>query len=313
MKICIFGSGGVGGYFGGRLAEAGEEVYFVSRGAHYEAMRDNGLFVSSISGDFHVHPVHVVQSPQQAPPFDLVLVSVKAWQVTAAAEAIRGSLAENAMVIPLLNGVEASAQLADVLNPESVVEGLCGVVAYIEKPGYIRHVGVEPFIQLGERDGTASPRTVHIAELLSRAKGLKASVPEDMRVALWMKFLFIVAMSGVGAVSRAPIGVTRSLPSTRALLVGCASEAAMVGRALGVNLPENAVDTVTNTIDNLPEQATASMQRDVAAGKPSELATQNAAVVRLGSENNVPTPINEFISTALTPLEQRARGEVSFE
>jgi 2-dehydropantoate 2-reductase len=313
MRICIFGSGGVGGYFGGRLAEAGEDVYFVSRGAHYEAMRENGLAVTSIFGDFHLDPVNVVLLPQQAAPFDIVLVAVKAWQVTEAAEAIKGTLAEGGAAIPLLNGVEASAQLADILGPESVVEGLCGVVAYIEKPGHIRHIGVEPFIQIGERDGTASSRTANIAELLSRANGMKASVPENMRVALWLKFLFIVAMSGVGAVSRAPIGVTRSLQSTRALLVGCVSEAAAVGRALGVPLPDNAVDAVMNSIDNVPEQATASMQRDIAAGKPSELATQNAAVVRLGYENKIPTPINEFISSALMPLEQRARGELFFE
>ena len=142
---------------------------------------------------------------------------------------------------------------------------------------------------------------------------MKASVPDDMRVALWLKFLFIVAMSGVGAVSRAPIGVTRSLQSTRALLVSCVSEAAAVGRALGVPLPDDVVDAVMKTIDNAPEQATASMQRDIAAGKPSELATQNAAVVRLGYENYVPTPVNEFVSSALTPLERRARGEVNFE
>ncbi len=313
MRICIVGSGGVGGYFGGRLAEAGEDVCFVSRGAHYDAMSKNGLTVKSIAGDFQIYPVNVIQSPEPALSFDVVFVAVKSWQVTEAAEAIKGTIAENGVVIPLLNGVEASAQLANILSPDSVLEGLCGVVAYIEKPGHIRHVGVEPFIQIGERDGTSSSRAADIVALINRAKGVTASVPKDMRVALWLKFLFIVAMSGVGAITRAPIGVTRSLQSTRILLTGCVSEAAEVGRALGIALPDDAVDRTMNTIDNAPAQATASMQRDIANGKPSELATQNAAVVRLGLENNVQTPINEFISSALAPLEQRARGKIKFE
>jgi len=313
MKIGIFGTGGVGGYFGGRLAEAGEDVYFVSRGANYSALSDNGLVVTSIAGDFHIEAVNVIKSPEVAAPFDLVLVAVKAWQVTEAAEALKGTIAENGMVLPLLNGVEASAQLAKVLDKHCVVEGLCGILAYIDKPGHIKHLGIEPFIQLGERDGSASSRVATIAALLNRAKGVRASVPEDMRIALWFKFLFIVAMSGVGAITRAPIGVTRSLQSTRALLISCVTEAAEVGRALGVPLPENAVEKVMSRIDNAPEKATASMQRDIAVGKPSELAYQNGAVVRLGRINSIDTPVNELISSILTPLEQRARGEISFE
>ncbi len=312
MKICIFGAGGVGGYFGGRLAEAGEDVHFVARGAHAEAMRKHGLTVSSVGGDVKLDSVNVIQSPRSAGPFDIVLVGVKAWQVIEAAESIKGSVADYGVVIPLLNGVEASEQLVSVLGPDNVVEGLCGIVAYIEQPGHINHVGLDPFIQLGERDGSSSARLAEVVSLFNRAKGITASLPEDMRVALWRKFLFIVAMSGVGAVTRAPIGVSRSIPATRKLLIGCVTEAATVGRALGVPLPDDIVDGVMKVVDGAPAEATASMQRDIASGKPSELATQNAAVVRLGTEVNIDTPINEFISAALTPLERRARGDVSF-
>lgn len=313
MKICIFGSGGVGGYFGGRLAEAGEQVFFVARGLHNEAMHRDGLTVDSISGDFQIKHVNVIHSPRQEGEFDLVIVCVKAWQLAEAIAEIQGTLTEEGIVIPLLNGVEASSQIANTINPANVIEGLCGIVAYIERPGCIKHIGVDPFIKLGERDNTVTPRISAITALLNRAKGVTASAPDDIQVALWFKFLFIVAMSGVGAITRAPIGVTRSIASTRALLKSCVSEAATVGRAAGVLLPNNAIDTVMDMIDKAPEQATASMQRDIAAGRPSELSTQNAAVVRLGLLHNVQTPVNEVINSALTPLEKRAVGELEFD
>lgn len=313
MKVCIFGSGGVGGYFGGRLAEAGEQVFFVARGSHYEALQKNGLKVASTSGNFHLSSVNVIQSPSEEGQFDLVIVAVKSWQLPEAAESLKGTLNKSGVILPLLNGVEASTRLADALTDSSVVEGLCGIVAFIEKPGCIKHIGVDPFIQLGERNGTSTTRVSAISDFLNRATGVTASVPDDIRIALWFKFLFIVAMSGVGAITRAPIGVTRSIASTRALLQSCVSETAEVGRSVGVQLAQGTVEKVMDIIDNAPELATASMQRDIAAGRQSELLTQNAAVVRLGKLHNVQTPINEFITAALTPLERRAVGELEFE
>lgn len=312
MKICIFGAGGVGGYFGGRLAQAGMDVTFVARGAQAAALQENGLKVSSISGNFHLGSVQVVTAPSENGPYDIALVAVKAWQIEAAAAALVGTLNEGGVAIPLLNGVEAPDALAKTLGAPAALAGLCGIFSFLDEPGHIRHAGTEPFIQIGERDGSQSQRVHTIATAMNEAQGMTVTVPEDMRAALWLKFLFIVAMSGVGSVTRAPIGITRDNPSTRNLLETCVRETYEVGIALGIPLPDDAVESTMNLLDGVPSQATASMQRDIMNGKPSELQSQNAAVVRLGESVAVETTVNSFICAALSPLELRASGEVAF-
>jgi 2-dehydropantoate 2-reductase len=243
----------------------------------------------------------------------LAIVAVKAWQVEEAANALCGSLAEDGIALPLQNGVDAPDQLADALGNDRAIAGLCGLVSYIEAPGHIAHVSVDPFIQLGERDGSVSSRCQQLAATLSDAKGVEASVPQNMQAALWQKFMFIVALSGVGAVTRAPLGITRSQAETKALLEACVNEAYQVGCASGVQFPHTAVDEVLSLIDKSPADATVSMQRDICEGKPSELFSQNGAVVRMGQALGVATPVNSMITAALTPQEHRARDIVDFD
>lgn len=311
MRIAVFGAGGVGGYFGGRLAQAGEEVVFIARGAHLEAMRANGLRVDSLQGDFTVHPVHATDAPAEVGKADVVLVAVKAWQVPEAAAAIQPMLGKATFVVPLQNGVEAPEQLAAVLGKECVLGGLCHIVSYIAGPGHIRHAGIEPHIAFGELQGRKSERAEALKATFNRA-GVWAEVPDDIQAAMWEKFLFIAAISGVGAVTRAPAGVMRRLPETRGFLESAMKETAIVGRGHDVNLPEDVVEETLAFIDNLPEGATASMQRDIIEGRPSELHSQNGAVVRLGAEVGVPTPTHAYLYHALLPQELRARGEVDF-
>jgi len=221
MRIAVFGTGGVGGYFGGRLAQAGEEVTFIARGAHLQAICEQGLRVESPKGHFTVHPARATSDPDEVGPVDYVLVGVKAWQVPEAARAIAPMVGEGTAVIPLQNGVEAPGQLSAVLGAEHVLGGLCQISALVAGPGLIRHVGIEPYIAFGELEGQGpSTRAERLRAAFERA-GVNAEIPKDIQAALWNKYLFIAAFSGVGAVTRAPIGVIRSLPETRALLRPC--------------------------------------------------------------------------------------------
>lgn len=312
MRFAIYGTGGVGGYFGGRLAEAGEDVTFMARGEHLAALRRDGLRVRSIAGDFHLPTVAATDDPAEVGVVDVVLVAVKAWQVTDAIEAMRPLVGDQTLVLPLENGVEAARQIAEAFGAEHALGGLCGILAWRGEPGEIVHAGVDPFVRFGELDNRPSKRTQRLKAAFDGARGVEAEIPDDIHVAIWSKFLFICAMSGIGAITRAPIGVTRSQPATRELIERILDEIARVGRARGVALPDDAVERALRFIDRLPDSGTASMQRDIMDGKPSELESQNGAVLRLGREAGVETPVNAWIHAALLPQEQRARGELDF-
>jgi 2-dehydropantoate 2-reductase len=312
MRIGVFGSGGVGGYFGGRLAEAGEDVRFVARGAHLAAMRERGLRVTSPAGDFVVRPVHASDDPSALGEVDVVLVAVKAWQVAEAAEMIRPMLGAETFVVPLQNGIEAPDTLAAALGRNRVLGGLCRIIAYVEGPGRIQHAGVPPSVTFGELDALGSARAEALRAAFARARGVRAEVAPDVRAAMWEKFLFIAATSGVGALTRAPAGIIRSQPETRALLTQALAEIHAVALAQGIALPADAVTTTLTFVDSLPADGTMSMQRDVIDGRPSELEAQIGAVVRLGEARGVPVPLHRTIYAALLPLERRARGELGF-
>jgi 2-dehydropantoate 2-reductase len=312
MRICVFGAGAVGAYFGGRLAQAGQEVAFVARGDTLHNLRAQGLRVASTEGDFVIQPAHASDTPAKLGFADVILLGVKAWQVPDAARAIAPALGPDTFVVPLQNGVEAPAQLAATLGPNRVLGGLCRIIAWVEAPGVVRHEGAEPYIGFGELAGGLTPRARRLQEALSRCRGVTAEALEDVEAELWRKFLFISSVSGLGAVTRAPIGVLRRRPETRDLLERAMHEVLAVARARGVALPDDAVDETLRFTDSLPEEGTTSMQRDIIAGRPSELEAQNGAVVRLGMETGVATPVHDFVYRTLQPLEARVRGELSF-
>jgi 2-dehydropantoate 2-reductase len=311
MRIAVFGVGGVGGYFGGRLAQAQEDVIFIARGDPLRAIREQGLRVESSKGDFVIQPAQATDDPASVGCVEVVLVAVKAWQVPEAAEQMRPLLAPETVVVPFENGVEAPAQLAAALGEQRVLGGLCRIVSLVVGPGHIRHLSMEPYVAFGELDNRPSERAERLLQAFLRA-GVRAEIPPDIQVALWEKFLFIVAVSGVGAITRAPAGIWRSVPETRMLLEQVIRETLAVAQARGIALAEDQVAKTMALVDGLAEGATASMQRDVIEGRPSELASQNGAVVRLGQEVGVPTPLNSFIYHSLLPQERRARGELQF-
>lgn len=311
MRVAIFGVGAVGGYFGGRLAEAGEDVVFIARGEHLQALCANGLQVDSVNGDIRLPSVAATDDPSRVGTVDVVLVGVKTWQVSEAARSLQPLIGENTLVVPLQNGVEAALQLAEVLGSRHVCGGLVKIFSFIAGPGHIRHTGVDPYIAFGEFDNRRSARTENLLQTLKNA-GIKAEIPSDITAALWQKFLFVVSWGGLGAVTRAPIGLIRSLPQTRRMLEQAMQEIFEVAENRQIRLADDLVATTLAFIDQLPPNGTTSMQRDIAEGRPSELESWNGAVVRLGREAGVSVSLHEFIYGSLLPLELRARGETPF-
>jgi len=311
MRIGVFGAGGVGGYFGGRLAQAGEEVIFIARGEHLKALQANGLRVDSIKGDFLVNPVRATSDPLWVGALDTVLLAVKAWQVPEAAQAILPLIGEEAGVVFLGNGVDAIAQLSAVLGARHVLGGRCNLSAFIAGPGHIRHVGIEPLVSFNELDGRSSARVERLRQAFERANVI-VTIPDDILAAIWEKFVFIAAVSGLGAITRAPFGVFRSLPETREMLKQAIEETVRVARARKINLTEDTAAKIMANIDQMGPDIMASMARDILAGRPSELGAQNGALVRMGLELGIPTPLHSFIYASLLPLELKARGELQF-
>jgi 2-dehydropantoate 2-reductase len=311
MRIAVFGAGSVGGYFGGRLAEAGQDVVFISRGDHLKAIQRDGLRVESIEGDFMVQPAQASEDPVAVGPVDVVLVCVKAWQVSQAAEAVRPMIGAETVVVPLQNGVEAPSQLEAVLGADHVLGGLCRIMSFLVAPGHIRHAGIDPYVAFGRLDKQQSQGAERLREAFSRTRGVRAEIPADIRVAMWRKFLLIAAWGGMGAATRSSIGLIRTQPETRQMLQQALQEIHAVAVAHRVALPHEAIADTLAFIDSLPAQGTASMQRDIIAGRPSELASQNGAVVRLAREAGVEVPVHRFIYQSLLLLEMQARGQAS--
>ncbi len=311
MRIAIYGSGSVGGYFGGKLAQAGEDVTFIARGTHLEAIRRNGLRVESIQGDFLISPAWAEDDSTKVGRVDVVIVGVKAWDVPRAAEAVRPLVGPATIVVPLENGVDAPGQLAAVLDTAGeaphVLGGLCRIVSLVAAPGVIRHAGMEPYIAFNRIDGQPDERVERLRDAFVRA-GVTVEVPADITAALWAKFAFIAAFGGVGAVTRAPAGALRGIPETRRMLEAAIREVEAVARARGVALAGDIFARTLAQVDGLPANATASMQRDIMEGRPSELESQNGAIMRLGRESGVSTPAHDFIYASLLPQEGRARG-----
>ena len=312
MKIAIFGTGAVGGYLGGRLAQAGKDVTFIARGKHLDAIVTEGLQIQSINGDFTVHPAKATDRPDNIGNVELVLCCVKSWQVSEVSSVLRSLVGPETMVIPIQNGVEAHTILSQELGVEHILPGLCRFISMVEAPGHIRHAGADPYFAFGESDGRLSQRTEKVAQLFADAKGLTVDVSRNIIPDLWKKFMLIASWGGLGAITRSTIGIIRSLPETRKILIKSIQEVFDVAHANGVKIEEGAVNATIAFIDQLPPDGTASMQRDIMEGRPSELNEQVGAVVRFGEKGGIQTPVNRLIYHSLLPLERKARGKISF-
>jgi 2-dehydropantoate 2-reductase len=287
-------------------------VTFVARGATLAALREHGLVLESPQGDVRLPPGHAAGAPAEVGPVDVVLVAVKAAQVPEVARTLAPLIGPPTVVVPLQNGVEASGQLAAEVDAAHVAEGLCRMLAEQTGPGRVRHVAEMPVVAFGSRAARAlgaGPRATldRLASDFRRA-GVAVETPTDTTAALWEKFLFVEPLGVMGAAARATFGELLAVPETRAALEACVHEVLAVGRGCGAVLADEAPAAVWSRYLKLPAGGTTSMQRDLVAGRPSELDAQTGAVVRLGRARGVPTPVHGTLYAALRPQEARARS-----
>lgn len=305
MNIVVFGAGGVGGYFGGKLAQAGNDVTFIARGKHLQAIKSNGLLIKSIQGDFKVHP-KVTDDVTNIKNPDLVILGVKSWQVEDVAVQLKPIIREHTMVLPLQNGADNADKLKAVLPHENVLAGLCKIVSRVESPGIIDHFAFDPEIVFGEYDNENSKRVQNLSMLFDNA-GIKNKVSEDIHLDIWKKFLFIATVSGIGALTRVEFGAMRDDEHIRQIMYQTANEIVAVANAKGIALTNDDIEMILKIVDNLNAKTTASMQRDIMDGRPSELDNFNGYIVRQGKELHITTPANSFTYHCLWPQEKKAR------
>ena len=300
MRIVAFGAGGVGGYFGGRLALSGVDVTFVARGAHLDAIRTKGLCIRTPDGDIVVENAKATDDVSSIDAPDYLFFAVKLFDTEAVAEACRSIVGPNTAVVSLQNGVEAVDIMSGVFGRERVMGGTVGVATVISEPGVIMQTGLFNYVAFGEQDGSRSERGLAL-EAACTAAGINATLSGDVEVDIWMKFVLLSAFSNMTALTRLPAGRLRETPETRGLLESCVAEAVAVGRAQGVALPADAVEQTVAKLDALPPEMVASMLHDLNAGKRLELERLGGAIVRLGKAAGVPTPTQTFAYNALKP------------
>jgi 2-dehydropantoate 2-reductase len=305
MQIAVVGTGGVGGYFGGKMAHAGYDVTFIARGEHLKTIRKNGLKIKSINGDFMVNPAKVTDKISDIGDANWVILGVKAWQVTEVAKELSGIITADTTILPLQNGVLAVDELSAELGRSHVIGGLCRIFCKIESPGIINHLGIEPTIIFGEMDNTKSERVLVLRNMLEKS-GIKSRIADDIQVELWKKFINICA-GGLLAITRSTYGEIRELKETRDLMIELFEEIYKLSQKTGIYIEHEFVAKTMDFIDTFPFDSTASLTRDVWEGKPSEIEYQNGTVVRLGEKYGVKTPVNRFIYDCILPMEKRAR------
>ena len=298
MKIAVMGSGGVGGYFGARLAKGGADVTFVARGAHLAAMREHGLAVAGGLDDLHLASVNAVEDPAAIGVVDLVMFAVKLWDTESAIARIKPIVGPDTAVISFQNGVLKDKYLAQAFGLPRVMGGVCYVATAIVRPGVIGRTGTLERMVFGELDGVASPRANRfLAACL--AGGIKAELARDIRREIWEKFVFLVALSGATTTMRTTIGPIRTNPQTRAFLLDVMREVVAVGRAHGIDLPTDYAERRLKLADDVAPDMTSSMHHDLDRGNRLEVRWLSGGVVELGRAVGVPTPLNRAIADIL--------------
>jgi len=305
MKIAIIGAGGVGGYFGGKLAKAGYDVTFLARDEHLNAIQQNGLTIKSILGDFKVDSVKATDRMETIELVDFIIIAVKAWQIKDIAKDLKDIVHRDTIILPLQNGVSATDELKKQIMSDNIIGGLCRIISKIESPGVINHFGIEPTILFGELDNSKTERILKIKAIFNNA-GINAKISDDIVVDLWKKFIPI-CLSGLLAVTKTTYGELRELNETRQLMIELLNEIFMLSQKIGITIELDYLDKAIAFIDSFPYDSTSSLTRDVLEGKPSEIEYQNGTVVKLAEKYGIETPINRFVYSCILPMEVKAR------
>ena len=300
MRIAVIGAGGVGGYFGAKLAAAGNGVQFLARGRHLAAMRENGLRIESANGAFDLAAPDVTGDPGALQPADIVMVTVKLWDLAQTGRDIAHIVGAETVVIPFQNGVEAVELLAGSIPRERIAGGVAYIAATIATPGVIATTGTMAKLRFGPMVESQRP-ALEAFNAACREAGFDADITLDIRRTLWEKFVFLNALSGVTSVSRKPVGFVRADPDLRATMETSMYETMRLAHAVGVALPEGFVAAQMKFLDTLPETMQSSMQNDLAAGNRLEAPWLCGAVSRMYAARGSAAPINRTIYAALKP------------
>ena len=298
MRIAVMGTGGVGGYFGARLAAAGEDVTFIARGAQLQALREKGIAIESALGSLLLPSVAATDDPSQVPPPDIVLFCVKLWDVETAARQMKPMVGPKTAVIALQNGVDAEAELAEILGRERVIGGVAHISALVQEPGIIRHTGKLQRLTFGELDGRPSDRTKNFLEACQHAK-IDTRLTDRIDEAIWDKFIFLIAFSGLTCLMRVGIGPIRDDPECYGMFRAAMAEAFAVAKAKGIEFGYDPLVQWDKAIAAMPYDYRSSMLEDLERGRRLELPWLSGTVARLGKQLGVDTPVNRFIATAL--------------
>jgi len=301
MKITIMGPGGVGGYFGARLAAGGNDVTFVARGAHLQAMQSKGLRLDAELGNLHVAPVHVVADPGDVAAADAIIFAVKMRDTESAAQGLRPLVAKGAAVYTFQNGVESAEHIGRIVGADNVVPGVARIGSHISEPGVIKQIGKFARLEFAEADGKESARTTAFLAAC-KAAGFDATLSPNIGREIWLKFAMLAPLAGMTALTRGPIGPIRANAQSRALLEAAVEEMVAVGVARKTGLEPADAGRVMRLIDGFPNQMMASMAHDLLAGKPIEIEGLSGAVARLAGECGVAAPTHRFIAQALAPF-----------
>lgn len=298
MKIAIIGSGGVGGYFGARLAASGQDVTFIARGAHLQAMQKKGLKILSALGDLHLPEVKATSDTKVVGPVDVVMIGVKLWATEEAAAAARPMIGENTVAVSFQNGVVAVDTLVPILGKEHVMGGVANIAALIEEPGVIRHNGTMANLFFGELDGKPSARAQAL-QVACKIANVQSELVTDINKTIWEKYVRLVTLSALTSLTRMPIGPIRADADTRALMQQVMEEVVAVGKAKGVKFDDGLVADQMSKVETYPPGMVASMCGDLRRGNRLELPWLSGMVAQFGKELGVPTPANQFVYAAL--------------
>jgi 2-dehydropantoate 2-reductase len=301
MKIAVIGTGGVGGYFGARLAEAGNDVWFVARGRHLEEMRRCGLKVKSRLGDIHIKPVQATDVPKEIGPVDLVIIAVKLWDTDAAIESAKPLLGADTAIVSFQNGIEAVDHLVAAFGRQRVLGGVCQIAAMIGGPGIILHTGTMARLTVGELDGQSTPRLEALTVACKAAK-IDFIATSDVHKAIWQKFVFLSSFSGITALTRLSKGPIMADADTRALFSAALAETVAVAQARGIRLADDIVDSLMKFCEGLPDDMKSSMLGDLERGGRLEVPWLSGTVAKLGASLGVQTPVHRVIYQALKPF-----------
>ena len=300
MRIAVIGAGGVGGYFGARLAEAGNDVQFLARGRHFAAMREQGLKIESDAGALHIAHPDVTDNPAGLREAEVVLVTGKLWDLVQTARDIAACVGPQTVVVPFQNGVEAAELLGEGIDKACIAGGVAYIAATIREPGIITTTGKMAKLRFGPMHEAQRP-VLDTLNAACMAAGVDADITLDIRRTLWEKFVFLNALSGVTSVSRQPVGVIRADPDLRATMEASMFETMRLAHANGVALAEGFVPAQLQFLDTLPGTMRSSMQNDLAAGNRLEAPWLCGAVARMYIARGSSAPVNRTLYAALKP------------